>query len=123
MSVVVKKIESVEPYSGPHQISGIRFRAVGKALGVEAWGMNVLELDAGCDLYPEHDHEKDGQQEVYVVLVGSATLRTPEGEQHLVVGDMALVAPSVTRKLVPGADGVSLLAIGATPGKAFASSL
>ena len=123
MDTVVKSIESVAPYAGPHAIAGIRFRAVGKALGVEAWGMNVLEVDAGCDLYPEHDHVKDGQQEVYVVLRGSATLRTPDGEQRLSVGDMALVAPAVTRKLVPGADGVTLLAIGATPGQPYASNL
>ena len=52
------------PYDGPHAIPGIRFRAIASALGITAWGMNVLELDPACERYPQHDHEKDGQERV-----------------------------------------------------------
>jgi hypothetical protein len=36
--------------------------------------MNVLQIDPGCTGYPEHDHVKDEQEEVYVVLRGGGTM-------------------------------------------------
>ena len=115
----VKNIEDIEPYRGPHAIEGIRFRAAREALGVSAWGMNVLELDPGCDGYPEHDHEADGQEEVYAVLRGEVILQAAGEERLLKPGDMVRVAPSVRRKLVTRAHGATILALGATPGRAF----
>jgi hypothetical protein len=76
MDLKVQSIDEIAPYSGPNSIPGMRFRPAARALGVTAWGMNVIEIDAGCEKYPEHDHQKDGQEEVYVVLRGSATLHT-----------------------------------------------
>ncbi len=123
MNTTIKAISSIEPYQGEHHIPGIRFRAVRQALGVTAWGMNVLELDAGCEAYPEHDHVevmKDGQEEVYLVLEGSAVL-IAEGEEHtLRKGDLVRVPPNVRRKFVTRAESVTLLALGGTPGKAYA---
>ena len=122
-AVVIKNVEALGHYRGEHELEGIRFKSAGRQLGVLAWGMNVLEIAAGCELYPEHDHTGDGQQEVYVVLRGSGTLRTSEGEHALAAGDMALVPPEVKRKILPGPEGITVLAIGATPGKVFASNL
>ncbi len=121
--VVVRSIEDVEPYRGEHAIPGIRFRAVRAALGVSAWGMNVLELDPGCEGYPEHDHTADGQEEVYLVLEGAVVLVTLDGERALRAGDLARVAPEVRRKLVTREVGARLLAIGATPGAAFTPTM
>ncbi len=115
----VKSIEEIEAYTGPHAIEGIRFRHAREALGVTAWGMNVLELDAGCEDYPEHDHAKDGQEEVYVILKGSAVLLANGEERVLSAGDFVRVPPEVTRKLVTRDQGVTFLALGATPGKAY----
>jgi uncharacterized cupin superfamily protein len=120
MSVVVKTIRDIPAYDGPHAIPGIRFRAARSALGVEAWGMNVLELDAGCEGHPEHDHAHDGQEELYVVLEGSIVLRAEGTERVLAKGDMARVGPDVVRKLVTRGEGAVVLALGATPGKAYA---
>ena len=116
--VTLKKIADVEPYSGPHAIPGMRFRPVGRAAGVSAWGMNVIEIDPGCEKYPEHDHLKDGQEEVYVVLRGSATLRAGE-EQQVSEGMLVRVGPGQKRKWIPGPQGVTLLALGGTPGKPY----
>jgi len=67
MSVVqAKRIEEISYYTGPNAIPGIRFHSAGRELGVTAWGMNVLEIDAGCTGYPEHDHASDGQEEVWI---------------------------------------------------------
>ena len=115
----VKTIEEIDYFKGPRAIPGIRFRGAGRALGVTAWGMNVIEIDAGCEQYPEHDHQKDGQEECYVVLRGSATLRAGGREQELQAGALVRVPHDVKRKWLPGPQGVTLLALGATPGKAY----
>ena len=111
----------IAPYSGPHALEGIRFRPAAAALGVSAWGMNVLEIDSGSELYPEHDHTEDGQEEVYVILTGQARLRVGNDERVLNSGDLTRVGPGVKRKLLAGPNGVTLLAIGGTPGQAYPS--
>src|SRR5579859_44735 len=117
--VKVKKLCEVAPYSGANSIPGIRFRPLAREMGVSAWGMNVLEIDAGCSAYPEHDHTKDGQEEVYLVLEGSAKLETGGEKLALEKGSVVRVGPGTKRKFLPGEKGVTLLAIGATPGKAY----
>ncbi len=117
--VQVKGIDEIEPYSGPGEREGIKFRAVGRALGVSAWGMNAIEMAPGTSTYPEHDHAEDGQEEVFFVARGSATLRTGEGERRLESGELVRVGPGEKRKWIAGDSGVTLLAIGGTPGKAY----
>lgn len=117
--VTIKNIEQMEAYAGPHAIPGIRFRSAREALGVSAWGMNVLELDPHCTGYPEHDHKQDGQEEVYVVLRGQVFLVAGGEEQALSAGDFVRVASDLSRKLVTKAEGVTLLALGGTPGKPY----
>lgn len=50
-------------------------------LGISSLGMQLLRLPAHADRYPEHDHSGDGQEEVYTVLEGVATL-VAGGEEH-----------------------------------------
>jgi uncharacterized cupin superfamily protein len=119
MSINVKSIESMEYYQGEHAIPGIRFRAARQAVGISAWGMNVLDFSPNTAGYPEHDHRHDGQEEVYVVLDGSIVLIAEGKEQVLRRGDMVRVAPEVTRKLVTRDSAASVLALGGTPGKAY----
>src|SRR5687767_13331302 len=117
--VTVKRIDEVEPYQGPGALEGIEFRPLGRALGVTAWGMNVLNLAPGATTYPEHDHAEDRQEEVFLVLEGSATLRAGDEDRRLERGEVVRVPPGVMRNWKPGDRGVTLLAIGATPGKAY----
>ena len=119
----VHAIDDVERYAGPGEIPGISFSAVGRALGVTAWGMNVLDLDAGATGYPAHDHIADGQEETYFVLGGSVTLVAGDERLALKAGDVARVPPEVTRTFEVGPDGARLLAIGGTPGQAFKSMI
>jgi mannose-6-phosphate isomerase-like protein (cupin superfamily) len=121
--VNVKRLAQIEPYSGPHAIPGIRFRPAGNALGITAWGMNVLELDPHCERYPEHDHVKDGQEEVYLLLDGRVTLHAGAESIELERGSFVRVGPGQTRKFVTTDASATILAIGATPGQAFKSML
>ncbi len=110
--VTVKRFDELENHSG-------RFLYAGKGLGVTAWGMNVEKLPSNWTDYPEHDHAKDGQEEVYVVLDGRATLQADGQSWKLEPGTLARVGPQQKRKIVPGKDGVTLLVLGGTPGKAY----
>lgn len=88
-------------------------------LGVTSFGMQVIRLPPETTEYPEHDHEKDGQEEVYLALDGSGWLEI-DGERVDVGPDVFVrVGPSARRKLFSGPDGLRVLALGGAPGKAY----
>jgi mannose-6-phosphate isomerase-like protein (cupin superfamily) len=100
------------------ELSSINHGAVklaGDELGVQSFGMQVLDLPAGFADYPEHDHAQDGQEEVYVVLAGSAAFTVAGERLEASPGSLLRVGPASKRTLVPGPDGVRLLAIGCGP--------
>lgn len=90
-------------------------KLAGDELGVEAFGLQVLDLPAGFADYPEHDHAQDGQEEVYVVLAGSAAFTVAGERLEAAAGSLLRVEPASKRTLVPGPDGVRMLAIGCGP--------
>ena len=116
-NITAKRLEEMESYENKGQ-----FLYAGKSLGVTAWGMNVLRLPSNWKDYPDHDHTTEGQEEVYVVLEGSAALLAEGKSWQLVPGVLVRVGPGQKRKIVPGTDGVTLLALGGTPGKPFTPS-
>lgn len=95
----------------------VRVRA---GLGVKSFGMQVEQFPPNFDQYPEHDHAGDGQEEVYTVLSGSATLIAGGQEHRLEPGVFARVGPGEKRKIVTGGEPAKLLCLGATPGVAYA---
>jgi mannose-6-phosphate isomerase-like protein (cupin superfamily) len=104
------------------QLSSINHGAVklaGDELGVRWFGLQVLDFPAGFTDYPEHDHAGDGQEEVYVVLAGSAEFTVAGERVEAHAGSLVRVDPEARRTLLPGADGVRLLAIGCAPGGAY----
>jgi uncharacterized cupin superfamily protein len=89
---------------------GDRFQRLRAELGVESFGLNLIRL-APRQRGRIHAHER--QEEVYVVLSGTLTLATAEGEHELGPGACARVAPSVRRQLVNrGRERCVLLAVG-----------
>ncbi len=108
-----KRIEEMEAvYDGAF----VRARA---ALGVRSFGMAVEDLPPGWDGYPEHDHESDGQEEVYVVLRGGGEIVIDGERVALDPETIVRVGPGAKRKLVPGSDGMRVLALGGAPGEAY----
>jgi uncharacterized cupin superfamily protein len=51
-----------------------------RSLGVESFGLNVVEIQPGEDI-PEHDETGRDQEEVFIVLEGSPSL-VIDGEKH-----------------------------------------
>jgi uncharacterized cupin superfamily protein len=111
--VTVKRTDEFETYF-LGAMSKVR-----SGLGVESFGMQLMNLPPNEDRYPEHDHAHDGQEEVYVTLEGAATLTVGDEEHRLEPGVWARVGPAEKRKIVTGDEGARILALGGTPGKAF----
>jgi len=111
--VTVKRLEDFEA------IFGGGFRRVRAGLGVTSFGIAVMDMPPNFKLYPEHDQSHDGQEEVFTALEGSGTLVVAGEEHQLEPGVWIRVGPDEKRKIVPGEDGVKVLALGATPGKAY----
>jgi uncharacterized cupin superfamily protein len=97
------------------------FVRVGAGLGVTSFGINVERWPAACDDHPEHDEGGSGQEEVYVVLSGSAVLLAGGAEHELRPGVFARVAPGVRRQIVTREEPVELLCLGGVPGGVYAS--
>jgi uncharacterized cupin superfamily protein len=94
-------------------------KLAGAEMGIEAFGLQVLDLPAGFADYPEHDHSADGQEEVYVLLRGSAEFQIDGERTTAVTGEIVRVGPAATRKVTPGADGVRILAIGCAADRTY----
>jgi mannose-6-phosphate isomerase-like protein (cupin superfamily) len=94
-------------------------KLAGDGLGVGSFGLQVLDLPPGFADYPEHDHAHDGQEEVYVVLGGTAAFEVAGERVEAEEGSLLRVEPAARRKLLPGPDGVRVLAIGCVPGGAY----
>jgi hypothetical protein len=90
-------------------------KLAGAELGVESFGLQVLDFPAGFSDYPEHDHVRDGQEEVYILLDGSAEFEIAGERVSAEVGSMLRVAAEARRTLTAGPSGVRILAIGCAP--------
>src|SRR3954453_24007468 len=81
------------------------FKRARAELGVESFGMQVMDLPPNLEQYPEHDHSEDGQEEVYLALRGDAASEV-EGERQPVDHDTMLrFGLGVHRKIFPGSQG------------------
>lgn len=95
------------------------FRRARGELGVQSFGMAVVDLERGTDDHPEHEHEAAGQEEVFIVLRGSGTMEIDGESFELDPETMVRVGPASKRRIRPGSDGIRLVAIGGVPGQAY----
>ncbi len=114
--VTVKRLDEFETSFGG------AMKLVRHGLGVESFGISVIDMPPNLDQYPEHDHSDDGQEEVYGVLQGAATLQADGAEHRLEPGTFARVPAGTNRRIVTGTEGVRLIALGGVPGKAYEAS-
>ncbi len=67
-----------------------------RGLGVQSFGINVVEIGAGGAL-PEHDERERDQEEVFVILEGRGTIVADGEERDAPAGTLARMSPGVTR--------------------------
>jgi hypothetical protein len=95
------------------------FKRARAELGVESFGMQVIDLPPSFADYPSHDHTHDAQEEVYLALRGGGELevdgeRMPLDDEHI-----ARVGPAARRKVWVGPEGMRLLVLGGVPGSVY----
>jgi mannose-6-phosphate isomerase-like protein (cupin superfamily) len=111
----VKRIDDMEG------IYGGAFKRARAELGISSFGMQVIDMPPNVDQYPEHSHDEDGQEEVYISLRGNAEIEI-EGERHpLAPETMVRVGPGVTRKVFTQEEPLRLLIIGGVPGESYSA--
>jgi quercetin dioxygenase-like cupin family protein len=108
MSYEIAEAAKVEPSNGV-------VRLMRQELGVSAFGINELELPPGTE-GPEHDHSSDGQEEVYVVVRGSGTIRLDHAEEQIGPGRWIFLSPDQKRQMVAGPHGLAWIGVGCQPG-------
>jgi mannose-6-phosphate isomerase-like protein (cupin superfamily) len=85
-------------------------------LGVHAFGVNAFTPGEDGALVGEHDESGTGQEELYIVLDGSATFELDGETVEAPAGTFVYVAPEARRKATGTG---TILVIGATPGEAY----
>jgi mannose-6-phosphate isomerase-like protein (cupin superfamily) len=127
------RIEDLDAITG--MLEGVSMYQARAGLGVSSFGISIVELEPGAEAYPEHDHSPEGmggrmfakrpgqlgQEEVYFALRGSGIVVADGEELPLDPDHVVRLAPEVTRKVLPGPEGLRLLAIGGVPGEAYDS--
>jgi len=109
----LKRIDEMEThYAGT-------FKLARAELGVTSFGMQVIDLPANVDVYPEHDHTDDGQEEVFVVISGEGEIEIDGKTHRLEPRTMVRVSPEAKRKIVTRDSPMSVIALSGRPDKAY----
>jgi uncharacterized cupin superfamily protein len=111
--VTVKRLEEFDA------VFGGAMKRVRAGLGVKSFGMQVVDLPPNLDAYPEHAHSSDGQEEVYTLLEGAATLRVGDDTYELTPGVFARVGPGERRKFVTKEQPARILCLGGVPEQVY----
>src|ERR1700722_2721047 len=89
-------------------------------MGITAFGVQVVDLPPNSGaLAPEHDHEHDGQEELYLLLSGAAEVVVPDGVVPLDAETFLRLGPAVRRRIRSGPAGARVLMVGGMPGRAY----
>jgi quercetin dioxygenase-like cupin family protein len=110
---VAYSVVHVDEIEGAGPGGAVRF--VRRELGVEAFGINWIELPPGAE-GREHDETGTGQEEVNLVVRGSGVYRVDGDAIEVREGTFLRFDPETTRVPIAGPEGMTLLAVGARRG-------
>jgi uncharacterized cupin superfamily protein len=96
----IKRIDEFEEMEGS---GGATWRLARRTLGAEAFGFNVVDIEAGGQI-PAHDHTGDDQEEVFIILEGEGTIVTDDEEHDAPAGTFCRFAPEVNRTIRNNSD-------------------
>ena len=100
----------------------VPWRPVRHHLGISAFGVNAFTgANAGDRIINEHDEseEQDLQEELYFVQSGRARFELDGNVVDAPAGTFVFARPNVKRTAFAEEPGTTLIAIGATPGRAY----
>jgi quercetin dioxygenase-like cupin family protein len=91
-------IKSIDEFEEMEGSGGATWRLARKSLGAEAFGFNVVDIEAGGEI-PAHDHTGDNQEEVFIILEGEGKIVTDGDEHEAPAGTFCRLAPEVNRTI------------------------
>jgi tetratricopeptide (TPR) repeat protein len=111
----IASLTGIESVKGPGTLQWTPLR---KHLGITAFGINAYTAtEAGQDVVEEHNEERLGHEEVYVVVSGRATFVLDGEEVEVPAGSLVFLRdPKVKRYARAEEPGTTVLAVGGKPG-------
>jgi uncharacterized cupin superfamily protein len=103
--------KDVEDMAPKHNMEGIESRFARTNLELRNSGVSYYRLDPGYR--PPFGHTHSEQEEVYVVVSGSARVAVGDEVVDLAQWDAVRIAPGEMRGMEAGSDGTEILAFGA----------
>jgi uncharacterized cupin superfamily protein len=104
--------QDVEDMAPKFQLSpGLESRFARKPLGLEQSGMSYYKV--APDFRTPFGHKHSEQEEIYVIVSGSARLRLGDDVLELAQWDAVRIPPDVMRGFEGGPEGAEVLAFGA----------
>jgi quercetin dioxygenase-like cupin family protein len=97
------------------------WRPVRRRFGISAFGTNAYTAKSGQRVVEEH-FERDGHEEMYVVLRGRARFTLGDDEVDAPAGTIVFARPGTKRGAIAAEDDTAVLAVGAKPGVVFEPS-
>jgi mannose-6-phosphate isomerase-like protein (cupin superfamily) len=98
------------------------WRPVRRRFDITAFGSNAYSAEKAGQRVIEEHFERDGHEEMYVVLRGRATFTLGDDELDAEPGTLVFVRPGTRRGAIAAADDTFILAVGAKPGVVFEPS-
>jgi mannose-6-phosphate isomerase-like protein (cupin superfamily) len=99
------------------------WRPVRRRLGISGFGSNAYSAEKAGQRVIEEHFERDGHEEMYVVLRGLARFTLGDDELDAGPGTLVFVRPGTRRGAIAAEDDTFVLAVGAKPGVVFEPSL
>ena len=95
---------------------------VRRRLSITSFGIQAFRAPSGVDVIREHDETllgEAGQEELYVVLNGTATFEIDGESLEAPAGSLVQIQPTAKRKATAKEEGTTILVVGGTPGQAY----
>jgi mannose-6-phosphate isomerase-like protein (cupin superfamily) len=99
------------------------WRPVRRRFGISAFGTNAYSAEKAGQRVLEEHFEREGHEEMYVVLRGRAAFTLGDDELDAGPGTLVFVRPGTRRGAIAAEDDTFILAVGAKPGVVFEPSL
>ena len=112
-------VENLEDIRELHPVGECPIRPIRHHFGISSFGVNAWTAkEAGDRLINEHE-EDPGSEELYIVTRGKAVFELDGERREAPEGTLVFAAPSVKRTAFAEEPGTTVIAVGATVGKAY----
>ncbi len=115
---VILSIDDLDRYEGATDEAPV-LMPLRRRTGFRPFGVNCFSATAAGNHVIERHFERDGDEELYVVLRGAATFTVGEATFGAPVGTLVHVPPGTVREAVADDEYTVVLAVGAKPGEAW----